>query len=116
MIAGVAGITTHVLDTSVGRPAEGVPVVLEQLDGDGWTEVGSGATDADGRLAGLLAAERVRAGTYRLRFDTASYFAALGVDGFYPEIEIRFEVTDAGAHHHVPLLLSPFGYSTYRGS
>lgn len=116
MMRGVAGITTHVLDTSVGRPAEGVPVVLEQLDGDGWTPVGSGSTDGDGRLADLLAAERVRAASYRLRFDTASYFTARGVEGFYPEITIRFEVTDAGAHHHVPLLLSPFGYSTYRGS
>ena len=113
---GMAGVTTHVLDTSVGRPAEGVRVVLEQLDGDGWSEVGSGSTDADGRIAGLLAAERVRAATYQLRFDTATYFRSRGIDGFYPEIAIRFEVTDVGAHHHVPLLLSPFGYSTYRGS
>lgn len=113
---GMAGISTHVLDTSVGRPAEGVPVVLEQLDGEGWTQVGSGATDSDGRLANLLAAERVRAATYQLRFDTASYFASRGIEGFYPEIAIRFRVTDTGAHHHVPLLVSPFGYSTYRGS
>ena len=112
----MAGITTHVLDTSVGRPAEGVQVVLEQEDGDGWTQVGSGSTDGDGRLADLLAAERVQAATYRLRFDTASYFASRGVEGFYPEIAIRFRVTEAGAHQHVPLLLSPFGYSTYRGS
>ena len=112
----MGGITTHVLDTSVGRPAEGVPVVLEQLDGEGWREVGSGATNADGRLANLLAAERVQAATYQLRFDTAAYFEARGVEGFYPEIAIRFRVTDSGAHHHVPLLVSPFGYSTYRGS
>ena len=116
MMPGMAGITTHVLDTSVGRPAEGVPVVLEQLDGDGWTEVGSGSTDADGRLPDLLAAERVLTATYQMRFDTKAYFGSRGVEGFYPEIAIRFEVTDAGAHHHVPLLLSPFGYSTYRGS
>ena len=112
----MAGITTHVLDTSVGRPAEGVPVVLEQLDGEGWTEVGSGLTDGDGRLADLLASDRLEAATYRLRFDTAAYFGSRGVKGFYPEVLIRFRVTDAGTHHHVPLLLSPFGYSTYRGS
>jgi 5-hydroxyisourate hydrolase len=112
----MAGITTHVLDTSVGRPAEGVPVVLELLDDDGWTQVGSGSTDADGRLADLLPAERVEAATYQLRFDTTAYFGSRGVLGFYPEIAIRFRVTDAGAHHHVPLLLSAFGYSTYRGS
>ena len=112
----MAGISTHVLDTSVGRPARGVPVVLEVREGDGWTQVGSGSTDGDGRLADLLAAEGVRAATYQLRFDTASYFGSRGIEGFYPEVAIRFEVTDAGAHHHVPLLLSPFGYSTYRGS
>ena len=112
----MAGITTHVLDTSVGRPAEGVPVLLEVLDGDGWRQVGSGSTDGDGRLSDLLPAERVRVAMYQLRFDTAAYFSSQGVEGFYPEIAIRFEVTDAGAHHHVPLLLSPFGYSTYRGS
>ena len=112
----MGGITTHVLDTSVGRPAAGIPVRLEVMNGDGWTEVGSGSTDADGRVADLLPAERVEATTYRLGFDTAAYFASRGVEGFYPLIEIRFEVSDARAHHHVPLLLSPFGYSTYRGS
>ena len=110
------GITTHVLDTSVGRPAQGVGVLLEVLDGDGWTRIGSGSTDADGRLADLLPSDRVEAATYQLRFDTAAYFGSRGVDGFYPEIAIRFRVTEAGARHHVPLLLSPFGYSTYRGS
>lgn len=112
----MAGITTHVLDTSVGRPAHGVPVLIEVLDGDRWTEAGSGSTDRDGRVADLLPAERVRAATYQLRFDTAAYFSSRGVEGFYPEIAIRFEVIEAGAHYHVPLLLSPFGYSTYRGS
>ena len=112
----MAGITTHVLDTSVGRPAGGVPVLLEVLDGDDWRQVGSGSTDRDGRLADLLPADHVRVASYRMRFDTAAYFGARGVEGFYPEIAIRFEVTDAGAHHHLPLLLSPFGYSTYRGS
>jgi 5-hydroxyisourate hydrolase len=116
MMRPMAGITTHVLDTSVGRPAAGVPVLLEVLEGDGWTHVGSGSTDQDGRLAELLAAQQVDTATYQLRFDTATYFRSRGVRGFYPEITVRFEVTDAGAHHHVPLLLSPFGYSTYRGS
>lgn len=112
----MTGITTHVLDTSVGRPAVGVPVLLEVREGDGWTHVGSGSTDEHGRISELLPAEQMDTGTYQLRFDTAYYFGAHGVRGFYPEIAIQFEVTEAGAHHHVPLLLSPFGYSTYRGS
>jgi 5-hydroxyisourate hydrolase len=77
--------------------------------------VGSGVTDDDGRLRDLLP-DGVREGTYRIRFDTAAYFASRGERGFYPEVSVVFDVTDAGAHHHVPLLLSPFGYSTYRGS
>ena len=107
-------ITTHVLDTALGRPAAGVPVVLERRDGAGWQPVGSGVTDGDGRLR-TLDPPRL-AGTYRIRFDTAAYFRASGQAGFYPFVEVVFEVTDAAAHHHVPLLLSPFGYSTYRGS
>ncbi|BCJ31517.1 hydroxyisourate hydrolase [Actinocatenispora sera] len=103
-------LSTHVLDTGRGRPAVGVPVRLAAADG---TELGAGVTDADGRLAGLpLPAP----GRYRLVFDTAAWFAATGTDGFYPEVVVAFSVTDAGAHHHVPLLLSPFAYSTYRGS
>jgi 5-hydroxyisourate hydrolase len=117
MMPGVMGITTHVLDTSAGRPAAGVPVVLEMRRGDGWEPVGQGTTDDDGRLRDLLPDGRGSGpAVYRIRFDTASYFAARGVEGFYPEVTIEFEVTDAGEHHHVPLLLSPFGYSTYRGS
>jgi hydroxyisourate hydrolase len=111
----VTGITTHVLDTSTGVPASGVPVALESRRGDAWQQVGSGVTDDDGRLAGL-SPDGVGPGTYRIRFDTAAYFAARGVRGFYPEVTVVFEVANAGEHHHVPLLLSPFGYSTYRGS
>jgi 5-hydroxyisourate hydrolase len=111
----VTGITTHVLDTSAGVPASGVPVSLESRGGDAWQQVGSGVTDDDGRLAGL-SPDGVGPGTYRIRFDTAAYFAARGVRGFYPEVTVVFEVANAGEHHHVPLLLSPFGYSTYRGS
>lgn len=115
MIGRVAGITTHVLDTSAGVPAVGIPVSLEIRRVDDWEPVGSGVTDDDGRLGDLLP-EGVDEGTYRIRFDTAAYFAAREVRGFYPEVAVVFDVTDAGAHHHVPLLLSPFGYSTYRGS
>ena len=117
MMPGVMGITTHVLDTSAGRPAAGVPVVLEMRRGDAWESVGQGTTDDDGRLRDLLPdGQGSGPAIYRIRFDTASYFASRGVKGFYPEVAIEFEVTDAGEHHHVPLLLSPFGYSTYRGS
>ncbi|MEW5812626.1 MAG: hydroxyisourate hydrolase [Actinomycetota bacterium] len=103
-------LSTHVLDATTGRPATGVAVTLRSAGG----EVAAGVTDDDGRI-GLLAAE-LENGTYRLRFDTASYFTARGVTGFYPEVLIVFEVTDAKAHHHVPLLLSPYAYSTYKGS
>jgi 5-hydroxyisourate hydrolase len=114
-------ITTHVLDTARGKPAEGVPIVLEIRSGlshDGpWREVGRGATDADGRLRTLLPeGQALEAATYRLVFDTAAYFHSLGVEGFYPEASIVFAVRDATQHYHVPLLLSPYGYSTYRGS
>ncbi|HEY3171549.1 MAG TPA: hydroxyisourate hydrolase [Thermoanaerobaculia bacterium] len=111
----MSAITTHVLDTSRGRPAGGVPVTLEVRSADGWKTLGRGRTDPDGRASDLFDGE-IAAGMYRLTFDTASYFAACGVDGFYPIVQVVFEVTDASQHHHVPLLLSPFGYSTYRGS
>jgi 5-hydroxyisourate hydrolase len=88
-----------------------------QTDGGGWEMVGSGETDADGRLRSLVAAEAaLGAGVYRLTFDTGSYFSAQGVESFYPAASIVFAVRDAREHYHVPLLLSPFGYSTYRGS
>lgn len=113
----MSAITTHVLDTARGRPAEGVPVRLERLADDAATVLGSGATDADGRLRDLLAADAPLAtGTYRLVFDTGEYFAAHAVEAFYPRVVIDFHVGDGAQHFHVPLLLSPFGYSTYRGS
>lgn len=111
-----SSISTHVLDTSRGRPAAGVPIVLEQRgDGRNWIEVGRGATDADGRLRDFLRVP-FAAGEYRLTFDTESYFRTHGLEGFFAEVQIAFIVRDPGAHHHVPLLLSPYGYSTYRGS
>jgi 5-hydroxyisourate hydrolase len=114
----MSAITTHVLDTAAGRPAAGVPVSLEARDDGGvWREVGRGRTDADGRLRDLLPPDfALREGAYRLTFDVASYFGARGVEGFYAEVSVSFLVREAGAHYHVPLLLSPYGYSTYRGS
>ena len=114
----MSAITTHVLDTSRGRPAAGVPVTLEALDPAGaWAELGRGFNDADGRLKDLLPpGHKLSKGTYRLTFDTAVYFAAQGARGFYAEVAVSFVVAEAGAHYHVPLLLSPYGYTTYRGS
>jgi len=113
----MSAITTHVLDTSRGRPAAGIPVSLDVDEGGGWRRLGQGITDADGRLRDLLPdGARPAAGVYRLTFDTGAYFAAHRVDGFYPLVQITFRVTRPDEHHHVPLLLSPFGFSTYRGS
>lgn len=113
----MSAITTHILDLSRGRPAGGITVVLEFQSGQNWQVLGQGATDADGRLKSLLPANfKLVAGAYRLTFQTADYFAAQGVESFYTEVTISFNVADAAAHYHVPLLLSPYGYSTYRGS
>jgi len=104
-------ITTHILDTAKGKPARGVAITLEKKDGSSFRELGRGVTDDDGRCKTLLDGE-VEAATYRLTFDVSSYQH----DAFFPTVQITFAVKEAGAHHHVPLLLSPFGYSTYRGS
>ena len=113
----MSGITTHVLDTARGRPAIGVPVVLEFQENDGWREIARAETDADGRARQLLPPDSpLVAGTWRLTFGVGSYFAAQGVESFYPEASIVFIIRDPGQHYHVPLLLSPYGYSTYRGS
>lgn len=109
-------ISTHVLDIARGRPAQGVPVVLEKKEGERFDRLKAATTDADGRVKDLVAEGALTAGTYRITFDTSAYFTAQGVEGFYPEASILFVVRDAEAHYHVPLLLSPFGYSTYRGS
>lgn len=108
-------ITTHVLDTARGLPAAGVPVTLEVRAGDGWKTLGRGRTDADGRARELHEGD-IENGTYRLTFDTTPYFESVDVEGFFPVAQIVFDVRDASRHHHVPLLLSPYGYSTYRGS
>jgi len=114
----MSGITTHVLDTSAGRPAAGVRVRLEMQDAAGqWSPVGDGATDTDGRLRTLLPeGSSAPAGVYRMCFETGAYYAARGQECFYPRAEITFQVKAGGGHYHVPLLLSPFGFSTYRGS
>ena len=109
------GISTHILDTTLGRPARGVTVRLEHVLPSGATELARGVTDADGRVKPLLQTIPA-AGTYRLHFDVASYFSGQGVETFYPSVSIDFVVKAASEHYHVPLLLNPFGYSTYRGS
>ena len=109
----MSAITTHVLDTSRGKPAAGVNVVLEREG----VEIGRGVTDADGRCKTLLAdGVRPGFGLHRLTFDVGAYFATGGRTTFFPTVQIAFEVTAPAEHHHVPLLLSPFSYSTYRGS
>lgn len=113
----MSSITTHVLDTSVGRPGAAIPVVLERETGAVWEVVAERRTDADGRVRDLTGAgDESPAGRYRLTFDVVSYFESRGVESFFPQVSIVFEVRDVDGHYHVPLLISPFGYSTYRGS
>jgi 5-hydroxyisourate hydrolase len=113
----MSGITTHVLDTSRGRPAGGVPVTLEIQTAGDWELLGKGTTNADGRIADLLKGEAtIIPGVYRLIFDTATYFSANDTQSFYPQVSVVFKIENPDQHYHVPLLLSPFGYSTYRGS
>lgn len=110
-------ITTHVLDTSCGKPASGITVSLFRVVGNCTTEVGSGVTDEDGRIGtGLITAEQYHDGHYRIHFELSEYFSRCGADGFFPFVNIDFLIDASQPHYHVPLLLSPFGYSTYRGS
>ena len=111
----MSALTTHVLDTARGLPAAGVAVSVCRLEKDDWSPLGRGVTDADGRCAELLKPGRLARGVYRLRFETSPYFAAQSLRAFYPYVDVVFEVAEE-RHYHVPLLLSPFGYSTYRGS
>lgn len=104
-------ITTHVLDTARGRPAPGIPVTLEFSSEGHWIAIGSSTTGPDGRIAGLLPdGVPLRRGYYRIVFATAAY------SDFYPRVEVTFAIDNTSEHYHIPLLLSPFGYSTYRGS
>jgi 5-hydroxyisourate hydrolase len=114
----MSAITTHVLDVARGRPAASVAVVLDfRAEGGQWHTLGRANTDADGRARNLLPVNHtLAAGVYRLSFDVGSYFRTLGVECFYPSIPIVFEIRAPSENYHLPLLLSPFGYSTYRGS
>jgi 5-hydroxyisourate hydrolase len=116
MSENLSPITTHILDTARGCPAEGVAVILEELAGEGFRVIGCGSTDTSGRLRSLLEPGSLRQETYRLRFETGAYFDRQGIASFYPHVDVVFVVRDAKQHYHVPLLLSPYGYSTYRGS
>jgi 5-hydroxyisourate hydrolase len=118
-------ITVHILDTALGQPASGVLVQLSRFEQTHpthfdaqakLTQLATGHTNADGRLLDLLATGSLQRGFYQLRFDTASYFARTQRVGFYPSVSVVFEIRAEDEHYHVPLLLSPFGYSTYRGS
>ena len=108
-------ITTHVLDTSLGKPAAGLKIVLDHHSSGEWKTIGHGMTDDDGRIGDLLEGA-IAKGHYRLTFNTANYFELQNVKGFYPQVQIDFEIDNPDQHYHVPLLLNPFGYSTYRGS
>lgn len=109
-------ISTHVLDTARGRPADGIEVHLERRSGGKWSTLARASTDGDGRVSDLLGSGVLEEGVHRLTFATADYHDRVGVDAFHPEVTIAFLVTAPEEHHHVPLLLSPFGYTTYRGS
>jgi 5-hydroxyisourate hydrolase len=116
-VASGGAITSHVLDVALGQPARGVAVRLDIQDDRGqWNRLADRLTDDDGRVGDLLAGRSLERRPYRLTFATGAYFERDGRATFYPVIEVVFEIRDPDAHHHVPLLLSPFGYSTYRGS
>lgn len=109
-------ITTHVLDTSKGTPAAGINISLQRPAGaDQWEEIVSGTTNDDGRVPDFLGDKQLAPGVYRMLFKTGDYYTKEGIVGFYPEVPVIFEIKDT-SHYHIPLLLSPFGYSTYRGS
>jgi 5-hydroxyisourate hydrolase len=110
------GLTTHILDTALGRPAANVAFSLSQQTQDHWQEIGRGTTDVDGRCKTLLGDRPLEAATYKIRFATASYFNAQKLTSLYPYIEITFSVADPNQHYHIPLLLTANGYTTYRGS
>lgn len=109
-------ITSHVLDTSSGKPAEGISIELFYLSDNEWKKTGEGITNKDGRCGELLAQTgKAKKGNYKLKFNTGDYFSKKEIMRFHPEVEIAFEVSEE-EHYHIPLLLSPFGYTTYRGS
>jgi len=108
-------LTTHILDTTRGKPAPGITIILYRGENDEWTEIARGVTNADGRIADLLKTEKLEHCIHKMRFETKDYFDSHQIKTFYPYVEIIFDIT-SDEHYHVPLLLNPFGYSTYRGS
>jgi 5-hydroxyisourate hydrolase len=110
------GISTHILDTALGRPAAEVAVLLARWEQEHWLVLCEAKTDADGRCKLLSTDAPLRTGLYRIRFETAAYYQAQHIAGLYPYVEIAFEVRDAEQHYHIPLLLTANGYTTYRGS
>jgi 5-hydroxyisourate hydrolase len=110
------GLSTHILDTALGRPATGVKLTLSQNTGNAWHIIGHGITDTDGRCKSLIGDVPFSPATYKIRFDTAAYYAAQNLTGLYPFVEIVFTATDPTQHYHIPLLLTANGYTTYRGS
>jgi len=109
-------ISTHVLDLSSGKPAPGIRVVLSRIVDGHRSSVSSDVTDSDGRIKELLTSGKIEATTYELDFETGPYFRAKRIEPFHPRVSIIIEITDPSQHYHVPLLVSPFGYTTYRGS
>lgn len=110
------GLSTHILDTALGKPAAGVEILLEKQRGSEWRPLARGTTDNDGRCKTLTNEHEMEAAIYRLRFFTRPYFAAQKITALYPVIDVTFEVQDPGSHYHIPLLLTANGYTTYRGS
>jgi len=110
------GLSTHILDTALGRPAANVALKLWQLQSDVWREIGSGVTNDDGRCTTLLGESALQVGEYSIRFETGAWYEAQGIQGLYPHVAIVFTVRDAAQHYHIPLLLTANGYTTYRGS
>lgn len=112
----VSQVTTHVLDTSAGMPGNNITIRLKQLNDEIWETIAQGVTNVDGRIADLLPQERIIArGNYKMVFETGDYFDSQKMTGFYPQVDIQFTVFDS-KHYHIPLLINPFGYTTYRGS
>lgn len=110
-------ITVHILDTATGKPAAEVAIELHKQNAEQWELIAQASTNDDGRVADLLKPDSVLpAGNYRMHFATADYFSSNNISGFYPWVDVVFAVSAAGEHYHIPLLLSPYGYSTYRGS
>ena len=109
-------ITSHVLDTALGKPAAGLPLRLQLQTQDGWQTLAERSTNQDGRVGDLLAEGALVRGTYRMIFDTGAYLKASGQAVFYPQVEIVFTIEAEAEHYHIPLLLSPYGYATYRGT